>query len=146
MKLNKWLKERKKIKMGKNGSFKDLLLGVGVGVVIGALFSPRTGEENRKVLKEKAGVALEKAKNIDFEGLKTKLYDEYYNLKDELQNMDEEEAKAFAAAKVKELQAKADKVIAAAIEENKPKVEKSLVELKKKLAVVLKEASKKLEA
>ena len=132
--------------MGKNGSFKDLLLGVGVGVVIGALFSPRTGEENRKVLKEKAGIALEKAKNIDFEALKTKLYDEYYNLKDELQNMDEEEAKAFAAAKVKELQAKADKVIAAAIEENKPKVEKSLVELKKKLAVVLKEASKKLEA
>ena len=29
--------------MGKHGSFKDLLLGVGVGVVIGALFTTRTG-------------------------------------------------------------------------------------------------------
>ena len=131
--------------MGKRGSFKDLLLGVGVGVVIGALFTPRTGEENRKLLKEKTNEAIDKAKKIDFEGLKTKLYDEYYNLKDQLQNMDEEEAKAFAAKKVSELQAKADKVIAVAIEENKPKVEKSLVELKKKLAAILKEASKKLE-
>ncbi len=132
--------------MGKHGSFKDLLLGVGVGVVIGALFTPRTGEENRKLLKEKANETVDKVKKIDFEALKTKLYDEYYNLKDELENMDSETAQRIAKEKVSELQAKADKVIAAAIEENKPKVEKSLVELKKKLAVVLKEASKKLEA
>ncbi len=132
--------------MGKRGSFKDLLLGVGVGVVIGALFTPRTGEENRKLLKEKAGETIEKVKKIDFEALKTKLYDDYYNLKDELENMDAETAKRVAAEKVSELQAKADKVIAAAIEENKPKIEKSLTELKKKLAVVLKEVSKKLEA
>ena len=132
--------------MGKRGSFKDLLLGVGVGVVIGALFTPRTGEENRKLLKEKAGETVDKVKKIDFEALKTKLYDEYYSLKDELENMDAETAQKIAQEKVSELQAKADKVIAAAIEENKPKVEKSLVELKKKLAVVLKEISKKLEA
>ncbi len=132
--------------MGKRGSFKDLLLGVGVGVVIGALFTPRTGEENRKLLKEKAGETIEKVKKIDFEALKTKLYDDYYNLKDELENMDAETAKRVAAEKVSESQAKADKVIAAAIEENKPKIEKSLTELKKKLAVVLKEVSKKLEA
>ena len=132
--------------MGKRGSFKDLLLGVGVGVVIGALFTPRTGEENRKLLKEKAGETVDKVKKIDFEALKTKLYDEYYSLKDELENMDAETAQKLAQEKVSELQAKADKVIAAAIEENKPKVEKSLVELKKKLAVVLKEISKKLEA
>ncbi|MCR5483006.1 MAG: hypothetical protein K6E99_01165 [Bacilli bacterium] len=132
--------------MGKRGSFKDLLLGVGVGVVIGALFTPRTGEENRKLLKEKANETIDKVKKIDFEALKTKLYDEYYNLKDELENMDSETAQRIAKEKVSELQAKADKVIAAAIEENKPKVEKSLVELKKKLAAVLKEVSKKLEA
>ena len=132
--------------MGKRGSFKDLLLGVGVGVVIGALFTPRTGEENRKLLKEKANEAVDKVKKIDFEALKTKLYDEYYNLKDQLENMDAETAQKIAKEKVSELQAKADKVIAAAIEENKPKVEKSLVELKKKLAAVLKEVSNKLEA
>ena len=132
--------------MGKRGSFKDLLLGVGVGVVIGALFTPRTGEENRKLLKEKANETVDKVKKIDFEALKTKLYDEYYNLNAELENMDSETAQRIAKEKVSELQAKADKVIAAAIEENKPKVEKSLVELKKKLAIVLKEISKKLEA
>lgn len=127
------------------GNFRHLLLGLGVGACLGALFTPRTGEENRKLLKEKAGEAYTKAKNIDYEALKTKLYDEYYNLKDTLANMDSEQAKEFAYDKAKELEAKADKVIAKAIEDNKPKVEKALIELKKKLASTLKEISKKLE-
>ena len=127
------------------GNFGKFVLGLGIGACIGALFTPRTGEENRKLLKEKAGDAYTKAKNIDYEALKTKLYDEYYNLKDNLQNMDSEQAKEFAYEKAKELEAKADKVIAKAIEDNKPKVEKALIELKKKLAHTLKDVSKKLE-
>jgi gas vesicle protein len=127
------------------GNFGKFVLGLGIGACIGALFTPRTGEENRKLLKEKANDAYRKAKEIDFEALKTKLYDEYYGLKDKIENMDSEQAKEFAYEKAKELEAKADKVIAKAIEENKPKVEKALIELKKKLAATLKDVSKKLE-
>ena len=127
------------------GGLKDVLLGVGVGVCIGALLTPRTGEENRKLLKEKAQGAIKKAKNIDYEALKEKLYDDFYNLKDELANMDKEKAIALAKEKGAEIEAKADKIIASAIENGKPKVEKALVELKKKVAVVLKDLSEKLD-
>ena len=128
------------------GGLKDVLLGVGVGVCIGALLTPRTGEENRKLLKEKAQGAIKKAKSVDYEALKEKLYDDFYNLKDELANMDKEKAIELAKEKGAEIEAKADKIIASAIENGKPKVEKALVELKKKVAVVLKDLSEKLDA
>ena len=128
------------------GGLKDVLLGVGVGVCIGALLTPRTGEENRKLLKEKAQGAIKKVKSIDYEALKEKLYDDFYNLKDEIANMDRDKAIALAKEKGAEIEAKADKIIASAIENGKPKVEKALVELKKKVAVVLKDLSEKLDA
>ena len=128
------------------GGLKDVLLGVGVGVCIGALLTPRTGEENRKLLKEKAQGAIKKVKNIDYEALKEKLYDDFYNLKDQLEGMDKEKAIALAKEKGAEIESKADKIIASAIENGKPKVEKALVELKKKVAVVLKDLSEKLDA
>lgn len=128
------------------GGLKDVLLGVGVGVCIGALLTPRTGEENRKLLKEKAQGAIKKVKNIDYEALKEKLYDDFYNLKGQLEGMDKEKAIALAKEKGAEIEAKADKIIASAIENGKPKVEKALVELKKKVAVVLKDLSEKLDA
>ena len=40
----------------------DLLLGVGIGLGIGLLISPNTGEENRKILKEKGTDLINKAK------------------------------------------------------------------------------------
>ena len=128
------------------GGLKDVLLGGGVGVCIGALLTPRTGEENRKLLKEKAQGAIKKVKSIDYEALKEKLYDDFYNLKDEIANMDRDKAIALAKEKGAEIEAKADKIIASAIENGKPKVEKALVELKKKVAVVLKDLSEKLDA
>ena len=132
--------------MAKKGGFGKLLLGVGIGAALGALLTPRTGEENRKLLKKKTNEVLEKAKNIDYEALKEKLYDEFYEIKDQLKDMDQEKALEIAKVKFVELEAKADKVIAEAIEANKPKVEKALVELKKKTAATLKDLSKKLEA
>ena len=40
--------------MDKNG-LSSFLLGLGVGVGIGMLFAPKSGEETRKIIKEKAG-------------------------------------------------------------------------------------------
>ena len=40
--------------MDKNG-LSSFLLGLGVGVGIGMLFAPKSGEETRKIIKDKAG-------------------------------------------------------------------------------------------
>ena len=40
--------------MDKNG-LSSFLLGLGVGVAIGMLFAPKSGEETRQLIKEKAG-------------------------------------------------------------------------------------------
>ena len=44
--------------MEKNG-LSSFLLGLGVGVGIGMLFAPKSGEETRKIIKEKAGEGTE---------------------------------------------------------------------------------------
>jgi gas vesicle protein len=44
--------------MDKNG-LSSFLLGLGVGVGIGMLFAPQSGEQTRKILKEKAGEGTE---------------------------------------------------------------------------------------
>jgi gas vesicle protein len=41
-------------KMDKNG-LSSFLLGLGVGVAVGMLFAPKSGEETRELLKNKAG-------------------------------------------------------------------------------------------
>jgi gas vesicle protein len=38
-----------------------LIVGAALGLAIGFLFAPRSGEETRQLLKDKAGVAREKA-------------------------------------------------------------------------------------
>jgi gas vesicle protein len=47
--------------MDKNG-LSSFLLGLGVGVGIGMLFAPQSGEQTRKVIKDKAGEGSEYVK------------------------------------------------------------------------------------
>jgi gas vesicle protein len=44
--------------MDKNG-FSSFLLGLGVGVGIGMLFAPKSGQETREIIKNKAGEGTE---------------------------------------------------------------------------------------
>ncbi len=44
--------------MDRNG-LSSFLLGLGVGVGIGMLFAPKSGEETRKIIKDKAGESAE---------------------------------------------------------------------------------------
>lgn len=41
-----------------------MLLGVAIGLIIGMLYTPRTGKEMREMIKEKAEVTRQKAGNI----------------------------------------------------------------------------------
>jgi gas vesicle protein len=47
-----WLRPKEKI-MDKNG-LSSFLLGLGVGVGLGMLFAPKSGQETRQIIKEKA--------------------------------------------------------------------------------------------
>jgi len=47
--------------MDKNG-LSSFLLGLGVGVGIGMLFAPKSGEETRKIIRDKAGEGSEYVK------------------------------------------------------------------------------------
>jgi gas vesicle protein len=49
---------------GGSGFATGLIVGAVLGLAIGFLFAPRPGEETRQLLKEKAGVARERAAEI----------------------------------------------------------------------------------
>jgi len=125
--------------------FGDLLLGVGIGLGIGLLISPQSGEENRKVLKKKGTELINKAKEIDLNEVKDKLVEDFYNFKDEVQNMDAEKAKKLLAQKGKELSEKASELYSAAREKADPVIEKTAKDLKRKLSDFLQNMSDKLE-
>ena len=127
------------------GGFGKFLLGLGLGVGIGMLVSPNTGEENRKIVKEKAAEAFEKVKNIDLNEVKDNLVKSYENLKKELKDMDAEKAKKIAAKKIGELTDKANELIAAAKEKADPVIEEETKKIKKNLSNLLSTWSEKLE-
>ena len=126
-------------------SFGQFLLGLGIGVGVGMLITPNTGEENRKIVKEKASEAIDKIKNIDLEEVKDNLVKSYENLKTELKDMDAEKAKKIAQKKVAELQKKANELLAAAKEKADPVIESETKKLKKNLSNLLNTWADKLE-
>ena len=51
--------------MSKKKGLGKFLLGAGVGVGFGMLFAPRSGKENREILKKKIDELIVKVKSID---------------------------------------------------------------------------------
>lgn len=121
------------------------LLGLGIGVGIGMLVSPNTGEENRKIVKEKAGELIDKVKNLDLNEVKDNLVNSYEKLKAELKDMDVEKAKKIAAKKINALMTKANELLAAAKEKADPVIEEETKKIKKNLSNMLSTWADKLE-
>ncbi|MCR4581594.1 MAG: YtxH domain-containing protein [Bacilli bacterium] len=121
------------------------LLGLGIGVGVGMLISPNTGEENRKIVKEKAEELANKIKDIDLNEVKDNLVKSYDKLKKELQEMDVEKAKKIAAKKINELTEKANQLLAAAKEKADPVIEEETKKIKKNLSNLLNTWADKLE-
>lgn len=78
-----------------------MVIGGAIGSVVGATITKNTGEENRKILKDKSKLALEKGKQFieehkeDFEEIKSKKktfwhFLNKYLVKDKDENQDEE--------------------------------------------------------
>ena len=51
--------------MSKKGGLGKFLLGAGIGVGLGMLFTNKTGKENREALKKKVDELVLKVKSID---------------------------------------------------------------------------------
>ena len=130
--------------MARHGLF-NFVLGVGIGVGLGMLFSPNTGEENRRIVKEKAKDVADKIKNIDLNEVKDNLVNQYEKLKEELKDMDAEKAKALVKRKATELSEKANELLAAAKEKADPVIESETKKLKKNLSNLLNTWADKLE-
>ena len=130
--------------MGKNGLGK-VLAGAAVGVGIGMLLAPKSGEETRKDLKKGAKNLANKVKDIDLNEVKDDLVDQFEKLKKDLSNMDKEKEKKIAKKKINELNDKAQDLMEMAKEKSAPVVEKTAKDLKKKLADLLADMHDKLE-
>jgi len=131
--------------MGKKGNgFGKLVIGAGIGAALGLLFAPKSGEETRKDLKKKADEITKKIKDIDLNELKDELSDDFRNLKEEVKNLDMDQAKIIAKDKGEELLGRIQELIGMAKEKGTPIVENAAKDLKKKVSEFLGNLSDKL--
>ncbi len=131
--------------MSKKGGVGKFIGGLAIGAGLGLLFSPDTGENNRKVLAKKIDELLKKLKEVDLEEVKDELLYRAEILQGELANLDSETAKEIVLEKAEVIKDKAEELYRYAIEKGTPVVEKAADEVRKQAIKVCKEAQKKLE-
>lgn len=121
------------------------LAGVGIGVGLGMLFAPKSGEELRAELKAKAEDLIKKLKEVDFGEVKDNLVEKIQNLQAELKDLDKEKVAEIARIKVEQIKKSAEDIYKEAVKRGKPVVEKAAKELKVKTIAVLNDIIDKLE-
>lgn len=130
--------------MSKKG-FGKMLFGLGVGVGLGALFSPKSGEENRKELKAQMDKFVDKLKEIDVNEVKDEFLNKVEDMRIELEGLDKEKVGKLAKEKGKELKKKADELVDLAKEKGTPVLEEASKKIRKQATVVTKKILDKLE-
>ena len=130
--------------MSKKG-FGKFLLGAGIGVGIGMLFTKKTGKENREQLKHKIDDLVEKAKSVDSKELTTSIEKKVKEIKEGLSDLDKEKALSIAKEKAEVIKVKLEELVKLTIEKGTPVVEKSASIVKEKTIQVMKQVINKLE-
>lgn len=131
--------------MSKKRGFGSLLAGIGIGVGLGVLFAPQSGEQTRKDLKKKMDELVVYLKGLDYNEVKDNLIEKVENLKKELEDLDKEKVLEIAKVKAEEIKEKAEELYRTAVAQGKPVIEKAAKEIKAKTVVVLKGMIDKLE-
>ncbi len=131
--------------MSKKRGFGSLLAGIGIGVGLGVLFAPQSGEQTRKDLKKKMDELVTYLKGLDYNEVKDNLIEKVENLKKELEDLDKEKVLEIAKVKAEEIKEKAEELYRTAVAQGKPVIEKAAKEIKAKTVVVLKGMIDKLE-
>lgn len=122
-----------------------LLAGVGIGVGLGVLFAPQSGEKTRHDLKKKMDELVTYLKGLDYNEVKDNMIEKVESLKKELEDLDKEKVLEIAKVKAEEIKAKAEELYESAVKQGKPVVEKAAKEIKAKTVVVLRGMIDKLE-
>ena len=129
----------------KKSGFGKFLLGAGLGVGLGMLFSPKTGKENRAALKKKTDELILKLKDIDSEEVKKNIEEKLEQLMNEISDLDKEKVLKIAKKKSEEIKNKTEELVEYVVEKGTPVLEKTAVAIKEKAINVTKEILKKIE-
>ncbi len=129
--------------MSKSG-IEKFIAGAALGVGLGVLFAPKSGEETRKDLKKKLDELVDQAKNIDIEEVKKDIMRRVEDIKMELVDLDKEKALEIAKEKGEALKAKAQELVELAKEKGTPVLKKTANDVLDNVIKVSKETQKKL--
>ena len=129
----------------KKSGFGKFLLGAGLGVGLGMLFSPKTGKENREALKKKVDELVIKVKEIDSEEVKKNIEKKLEQLMNEISDLDKEKVLKIAKKKSEDIKNKTEELVEYVVEKGTPVLEKTAVAIKEKAINLTKEILKKLE-
>lgn len=127
------------------GGLLKFLAGIGLGVGVGMLVSPKSGAELRKDLKNKLDELVTKVKEIDVKEVADDFMNRINDLKKEIEDMDKEKALGIAKKKGEQLKLKANELLDLAKEKGTPVLEKAANEVRERAILVTKEVLKKLE-
>ena len=131
--------------MSKRGRRVGFLGGALVGLGLGFLFAPKSGEETRKELAKQMSNLWDKVRSMDADEMKKKLEDKIKEIETGLKELDKEKVLSIAKEKASSLKDKTEELVKMAKEAGKPVVENAAVSIKKGLANVTKEVLNKLE-
>ena len=130
--------------MGKKG-LGNFVAGAALGVGLGMLFAPKTGEEIRKDLKEKLDELLEQVKGIKAEDVKDYFEVKIEEIKKDLSELDKEKVLEIAKEKGEIIKDKVEELSVQAKEKATPAVEKTIEDVRAKVVDFLKDTTKKIE-
>lgn len=133
------------MKMSKKSGLGKFLLGAGIGVGMGMLFTKNTGKENREQLKKKINELSDKVKNIDSAEVRKNIQAKIDDLVEELSDLDKEKALKIAKKKATGIKNKAEDLVEYVVEKGTPVLEKSANVVREKAILATKEILKKLE-
>ena len=126
--------------MGKNGLGK-FIAGAAVGAGLGLLFSPKSGEDNRKELKAKLDELIEQLKGVKAEDVKDYFEMKVAEIKKDLSELDGERV----LEKGELVKDKVDELAVQAKEKATPAIEKTISDVRERVIEFLKNTTKKLE-
>ena len=121
------------------------LLGSLVGVGLGFLFAPKTGEETRKKLGEEMSNLWDKVRGMDANEIKDKLEGKLKEVEEGIKDLDKEKVLSVAKEKAGLLKTKAEELVKMAKDAGTPVVENAAITVKKNLANVTRDVLSKLE-
>jgi gas vesicle protein len=125
--------------------FGKFIAGAAIGVGLGVLFAPKSGEETRKELKAKFDELVQKVKELDMNEVRDSFLKKIDNIKAELADLDKEKVLEIAKEKAEAIKMKLDELVTEAKEKATPVIQKSVSGLRDKTIEVLKNTTKKLE-